>query len=400
MTLPLREPVLAEALRLILPNETQTELLRACLLSGNLGRRAWEAWCRRTGDPKATFERDQTGLKGLLPLVETALRRNGVGIDGPLRSYLRAAHVYEQLRNKAYREICGRVLMAFAAENLPVVALRACVVAETVYETPAVRHCHAIDFLVHDGDLARAAEILEQQKFARAKAQPAPNLHHVTYLHQTGLPVELHARLTYIRRYVLPLDKMWVRSRSHTIAGTVARILSPGDNLLHICGHAAGVRGRANLRWACDAWLIIDQHPDLDWQEFLDCATSSGLALPLFVMLRYLADELEAPVPPHVPAVLAEAAERDGSQGEEAALQGALTGLSAAMRALFREASGWHTRARLLRFILLPSPACMGWTYHIPHRSLLPFYYLYRPVQYAVTRLARLILSTPSTESE
>ena len=125
------------------------------------------------------------------------------------------------------------------------------------------------------------------------------------------------------------MDGIWARSRPHTIAGAATRILSPADNVLHVCGHAAGVRARANLRWASDAWHIIDRHRDLDWQGFLDCAESSGLALPLYVMMRYLAEDLDAPVPSHVVAALAEATGRGGGREREAALLGALTGLTA-----------------------------------------------------------------------
>ena len=55
MKAPPREPALADALRVILPGEERTVLLRACLLSGEAGRRAWEAWRERTGYAKKTF---------------------------------------------------------------------------------------------------------------------------------------------------------------------------------------------------------------------------------------------------------------------------------------------------------------------------------------------------------
>ncbi len=396
MTIPPPEPALADALRVILPGEERTALLRACLLSGEAGRRAWETWRERTGDARKTFEDDDTGLKGLLPLVQAALERNGITGDKPLLTYLRAARLREELRSKAYRDICGRVLSALAAADVPVIALKACVVAETAYETPAVRHCHAVDLLVRDADMARTAGILAAQDFARARVQLAPGPDHVSYQHGTGMPLELHSRLFHIPYYQPPMDEIWARSQPGTIAGAATRIISPADNLLHVCGHAAGARARANLRWASDAWHIIVRHRDLDWQGLLSCAASSGLALPLYVMMRYLAEDLDAPVPAHVVAALAETAGRGGRREREAALLGALTGLTATAQALFREAGGWRTRARLIRFLLLPSPACLGWSYRIPHWGLLPFFYLYRPFRYAGPRVYRRIFSPPT----
>ena len=272
MTVPPPEPALADALRVILPGEEPTALLRACLLSGEAGRRAWEAWRERTNDAKKIFEDDDTGLKGLLPLVQAALERNGITGDKPLLTYLRAARLREELRSKVYRDICGRVLSALAAADLPFIALKACVVAETAYETPAVRHCHAVDLLVRDGDMARTAGILAAQDFARARMQLAPGLDHVSYQHSSGLPLELHSRLFHIPYYEPPMGEILARSRPKTIAGAATHVLSPADNLLHVCGHAAGVRARTNLRWASDAWHIIDRPRDLDWQGLLSCA--------------------------------------------------------------------------------------------------------------------------------
>jgi len=272
MTVPLPEPTLADALRAILPSEDRTALLRACLLSGEAGRRAWEAWLEWRGDAKKTFEDDDTGLKGLLPLVQAALERNGITGDKPLLTYLRAARLREELRSKVYRDICGRVLSALAAADVPVIALKACVVAETAYETPAVRHCHAVDLLVRDGDMARTAGILAAQDFARARVQLVRGPHHVSYQHSSGLPLELHSRFFHIPYYEPPMGEIWARSQPRTIAGAATHILSPADNLLHVCGDAASMRARANLRWASDAWHIIDQHRDLDWQGFLSCA--------------------------------------------------------------------------------------------------------------------------------
>ncbi len=195
MTISRKEPAFADTLRLILPTEDQTELLRACLLSGEPGRRSWEVWCERVGDPKRVFEDDETGLKGLLPLVLAALQRNKINCNRTLLTYLRVASLHEKLRSKLYRDICGRVLSALTAAEVPFIALKACAMADTVYETPAVRHCHAFDLLLYDDDLACATEILKAQEVSLAKVQLNPGPHHLSYQHRFGLPVELHSRL-------------------------------------------------------------------------------------------------------------------------------------------------------------------------------------------------------------
>ena len=72
---------------------------------------------------------------------------------------------------------------------------------------------------------------------------------------------------------------------------------APADSLLHVCGHASYSKSRQSLRWLTDAWLIVNRHPDLDWDLLLDCARRSHLALPLSVALSYLANDLNAPIP-------------------------------------------------------------------------------------------------------
>ncbi len=66
---------IGSALACIWPDDARTLLLRACLHGGGEAERAWHEFAARNGDPKAFFERDITGLKGLLPLVHSAARR-------------------------------------------------------------------------------------------------------------------------------------------------------------------------------------------------------------------------------------------------------------------------------------------------------------------------------------
>ena len=379
------EPVFAEALRVILPSPGQTLLLRGCLLPGEAGHRAWTAWRESVGDSSAAFEKDREGLKGLLPLVQAGLQRSHYGEDRRLLTYARAAWLREQLRGQAFRDICAEVLSALDAAGLPVITLGSAVMAETVYHDPSVRHCHAIDILVREEDLTAAAGEIRSLGFTRAGRRQESGPQHLSWRHETGLPLELRARLFQPGFGDPSADGLEARSRSQTIAGMPARILSPADNLLHICGRAVNTRARANLRWACDAWSIIDRHRDLDWQVLVDGAVECDLALPLFVQLRYLAKALDSPVPDEVSAGLAGAVQRNPEAGLEGVLSGALTGLRAAVGALAETNGG--ARLRIARFLVAPSPACMVRTWRIRHRALLPLYYLYRPLRYLAIRI-------------
>src|SRR5678810_149875 len=93
----------------ILPTPDETLLLRACLRSGDAARSAWDAWCERVGDPRAVLGAGDPARRRLLPLLLAALGRNDLSASAPLRTQLRAAYLYEQLRSRTVRSLCGAV---------------------------------------------------------------------------------------------------------------------------------------------------------------------------------------------------------------------------------------------------------------------------------------------------
>jgi hypothetical protein len=84
--------------------------------------------------------------------------------------------------------------------------------------------------------------------------------------------------------------------RSIVLKGA-ARILSPADNLMHICVHSFYWGSRFSIVWVCDAYFIINHYQNLDWHLVLKWARRSHIETPLLTKLAYLAEELNAPVP-------------------------------------------------------------------------------------------------------
>ena len=287
---------IGSALAYIWPDDMRTLLLRACLHSGAKAERAWHELAAWKGDPKQFFERDMTGLKGLLPLVHSAARRNGFSLEPGLMTYLRFASVREELRYSAYRELCAEVLGALAEEEVPVIALKACALAETLYDA-GERHCHAIDLLVPVDALARIAPIVGTVGFRSARlAESRPGARQ-GFRHQHGLPLVVHAALFDEPVYQGDAKALWSASAPASIADTPARILEPSHHLLYLLASAFSDRARGNLRWVCDAWLLMHAKSGLDWHEFAEQVERTRLALPIATMLRYLAGPLGATLP-------------------------------------------------------------------------------------------------------
>jgi hypothetical protein len=272
----------------MIPTPSQTLFLRACLHSGPSGRDAWDAWSRQVGDPLKALTKGDRDVRGLLPLLLSALRRNGIQADAPLLTYLRSAQLTEALRSSSYRRLCGSAISAMTDHGIRAVVLRGAALAETVYQEPALRHCHDIDVLVEGDDTASAAMALALVGF-----EPVQNgRSHMTLAHESGLPLVLQSRLFGRPYRDPPFNDVWARRETLSIGGVAAHIPSPADHLLHVCGHAS-------LRWVCDAWSLIE-HSDIDWQLLFDSALRGRLAAPLSITLGYLADDLQAPIPPDV----------------------------------------------------------------------------------------------------
>jgi hypothetical protein len=376
-----------DVLAVVRPDEPRTLLLRACLGTGAGAEEAWHEFAARTGDTKPFFEGDTTGLKGLLPLVHSGARRNGFSLDAKMWTYLRSAALREELRNGVYRDLCRDILKGLVEAEIQVIALKACALSETVYDAPAERHCHAIDLMVQADALADTTRILRRLKFRTARVAEARPGARQGFRHESGLPLIVHVGLFDPPIHPGDPEALWAASRPATVAGVAVRVLSPAHNLLHVLSAAFYDRARGNLRWICDAWLLIQTASASDWSAFVGHAQDARLELPLLAMLKYLAGPLGAPVPEDVLASLAASAPWSDRPAREAALSGAIGGVTTFHQVWARGKRSAETRRALLRFLFLPSAVYLQWRFAAEGRARLPLLYAYRPLAYLAQRL-------------
>ena len=373
----------------MLPTPEQTWLLRACLLDGEPGREAWRAWHALAGNAKSAMTEDRWSVKRLLPALYVALRRSEAEVDATLLSYLRLAYVREQMRATTYRRIRLDMVAVLAAANVPAVLLRGGALAATVYNDPAVRHCHDLAFLVQPADLARAADALRDAGLTPIAFEPNAVSPYAALKHETSLPVELHGRLFPITMYDLPWSEVWPRTRELPFGEIVARVLSPADALLHVLGHAFHSASRESLRWVLDAWHILRRDGAVDWELFGQTAERGRLALPTLVTLRYLADSLGAKVPSAVLDRLEGAVARAPEVERDVALRAARTGACESVTGLLRRAhGGWQARALTFYWLAFPSREYIR---DVMERrdGTASLHYVQRPINYLRARVAR-----------
>lgn len=380
-------PVLSDTLSVLLPTEQDTLLLRACLCAGDAGREAWYAWLERIGEPREELAHRRSILSHFLPLLHVATKRYNAEDQPDLAFYLRAAYFREELRSRSYRGILQSVLRALRGAGIDLTVLKGAALAGTVYDDWTLRHCHDIDLLINETDLASASQAL-QDAGVRRPCEPSRMSRDVRLLHESGLPIELHADLFRLPLYRSGTRTMMERRQRREVAGLSAHVLSSSDTLLHVCGHASCSESRASLRWVTDAWSIASKCADLDWDAFLGGAARTKLSLPVYVMLDYLLVKLGAAIPRPVLQSLARDARHVGATAREAALLG-VRGSHHRFRNATRD---WRSRAFLLRWRLLPSPSYLRWTYGVGSRSGVFLLYFARVLHY-VARRARLVLA-------
>ncbi len=337
-------------------------MLRACLLPDDDARKAWIAYQRQGSDLKQRFRADPRSRR-LAPLLLAALERNAAPADKALLTVLRTAQTREELRSRIYRDIL-RVTLA-ALNGIPFLVLKGAALGDTLYHDPTLRHSHDIDLLIQQQDRPRIETALERVGFVSKRED--------MLVHDSGLPVLLHTRLFSVPHYHSDFQELWTRRDNNR--------LSSADNLVHACVHASYSPRRGTLQWVCDAWLLADAQPD--WDVVLQASEFSGIALPQYVALRYLATELRVPVPDAVLQHLGSLAARADACDRDAALFGARQGAPP-----IPGAANWQTRLTLARWHLLPSRAYLQESDSAGGAGSL-WRYANRPLKYVANRLSR-----------
>lgn len=372
---------LSWALTRSLPGLEERWLLRALLHRGPSAHEAWQLFTSRIKNLPGLFRTDTGGRKRLGPLLLASIRENGLTADPGLLTVLKTAYVREELRLKALRSIARPAFDALRDDGISFLVLKGAALSEAVYPDPVLRHAHDIDLLVGDDDLERAKKAV-----ARAGFQFRVMLgggRGALVAHRTMTPILLLTRFYGNPFYLTNVEAVRGRSRGFTSDELGSLVIpSPSDNLLQALGHASYSPRRSNLQWVTDAWMILQAEDSLDWSDLVEAVQQSRLEIPAFVMLRYLKEEIDAPVPEGTLASLAALATDPDKLRRDVALYGArrYSGRHPQLTAL--ERPGWKERADLLRWQVFPSKEYLSWAYRNPPTILLPFIYLMRPVTF------------------
>lgn len=350
------------ALRSLRPATDETLLLRALILSDARGASAWSDFKRIHADLSELFRTDRGELRRLSPLLARNLKSNGADVDSRLWTVLRTALMREDLRARIYQQVLGQVVTVLDSCEIPYAVIRGAAIGALVYPEVAARHSHDIDVLIRDGDIERARIALVSAGFAneaeRQNEAGQAEVHSV--VHETSLPVRLHSSLFEFTGYALSTAGLLSTRENANLQGVTAPVLSVELMLLQTLVHASYSPTRYTLQWVPDAAKLAARV--LNWEQFIDHATTAKTSLVVYAMLSYVADEIENVVPSNVRDRLRKAASRVPSFDRDLALYGARMSARRGVAALFDATPSVIDRVLVAKWLALPSTEYLRWS--------------------------------------
>jgi hypothetical protein len=275
-----------------MPTAPQLALLRASLWSDHRALEAWREWRRAEPD----LDQIGRGSYRLLPLAYSNL---GPRLsDDPDAGRLKGIYRRSWAMNQLGLRVGGEAIEALRATGLEVLALKGAALIASAYGDPGARPMGDVDLAVRPEGIPDAVAALRAAGFTPVEEDAVSLLtarHSLAFRHGDGQEVDLHRSMLW--HPALDGD-FWQGSVEAEVAGVPARVLGPADQVVHVCAHGAAWNPIHPVRWAADAYRVIEASgAELDWERLVALAVRGRLTLPLRDALDVLADDLEAPVP-------------------------------------------------------------------------------------------------------
>jgi hypothetical protein len=264
-------------------------------LSGDFAAAAWDDLLTRASP-------------AILPFLDFTWRQ-GVGapqlpaaVERVLTDARRRAAVSELGRRPALNAMLG----GLAAQSIDAVLLKGAALAVSVYPEPCLRPMADIDVWVREHQVDEAVACLLRAGFEIAPgSMPDGRLSasgSQRRLRHAGsrVRIELHGGVHSLQQLSPEtLERIWQGAETIAIAGRPARILCPGDALVHACLHLGSTNRFADgqLPLLDVALISVTRGSRIDWLRLARSARAEKIAVYLTVALTLARDLFGASVP-------------------------------------------------------------------------------------------------------
>jgi len=292
------------------------------------------------------------------------------------------------------RELC-RLLLAFAAVDIPVLLLKGAALAYSFYPEPWLRPREDTDLLVRAEDVKRAREILASNGYRAAPMQSGAFVaHQRLYVRADAVgrrhACDLHWKIANPAPFadLLAPDELLRESDAFSPGdGCVARIPCRIHALLLACWHRVSHHHDAgDLLWLYDLHLLADGLNDAEAARTLAIARRTGTTAVCARGLSLAAGRFDTRVPAALLADEPSAEQRPSLTAVYLRPDARKVDL---LRADLRSLPDWPSRARLLREHLFPPAEYMLAASGRTSRAMLPALYAWRIARGAWSWLRR-----------
>ncbi|MDY6932266.1 MAG: nucleotidyltransferase family protein [Halobacteriota archaeon] len=245
---------------------------------------------------------------GILPLLHLNLSKldKECGISEKVLDYLRKQYNVNVAKNLTYYEELGKVLRVFKDEGIGTIVLKGAALAETVYGDIGLRPFSDVDLLIKKENLPEAKKILTDMGY-KLDEEVSPEKYNEEYgcdLYFAGKRniIEIHwdilRKLGSDRFMRIDIRDIWERARPASISGVDTLIMSPEDQLLHLCIHLPKHRYN-RLIWLCDILEVV-RHYDIEWDQIIRSSEVYKTKAHMYYGLQFSDEMLGPEVPPEV----------------------------------------------------------------------------------------------------
>lgn len=286
------------------PTREQEWLLRAALLRGGESLAAWEQWHARVD-----IEENDLGSYRLLPLLYRNLSAQRV-TDSALDK-IRGIYRFAWSKNQLLIYSALPLLKAFREAEIPVLLLKGAALGVACYHDGGTRPMDDVDVLVPEDRFEEAVRIVREAGWTTERThglRELPIRHAIAFERANRAHLDLHRHVFTGDLRPRTDDAFWEASVPARLGMEEVRVLSPADQLLHVCAHGVAWNKVPPIRWIADAMMQLrasDNTGDtLDWDRLVERARYHGYVIHVREALRYLRTNLGAPVPGEVIARL------------------------------------------------------------------------------------------------
>ena len=240
------------------------------------------------------------------PLLYERLKMHGwlALVPPAVQTQLYTAYYKNCLRNLQLYQQLALIIDRLQAQTIPAVVLKGGMLAATIYADPSLRVMNDLDLLVPRPQLPAAVAVMQELGYTFLEEPTATDLtqrHHLPRLVQADgvTEVELHWTITPPGRYH-PVDTavLWARAVTVEVAGMTIRVLSPTDQLLHLCLHASYHHSfQQGMRFLCDVDALLRRQGErIDWNALQQQTQQQGWGHGVYLVLYLASQLLVAPV--------------------------------------------------------------------------------------------------------